>query len=435
MPDKVVPLPKRPKPRRVGYKGLPKAFRRFKTERQLQPVKPEELKLLPSLGNPPMEWYTARYDGPGETYREVALHVLSDLGIGPELLLYRVLRDLFGQPDNVTVAFPAGYVETRRELNSGEGPLMWEWAYLLTGSSSAIYEIRKQPGTQRPHLALWLPRLVAVGKIEKVSVSSEFKYFIQELGKTLQESQFLVNKRELKENSISIGPLNLYGDMLASGDEQLAAATQLMTRNKSTDRRRHPQITISPSTFYMAAAIKYLLAFEAYVNILSELLRKSEYSDALFNRLIVDVDFESRLLSLAIFCRGFERNPFAPEMPVSKSIRELRSFRNKILHGSFSHDDHIIRTVTEDHYMFHWWPALDERELAKSENSSLGLPLARSLFTKNHAVKVRQTVEAAIDAVVDAMQSEYKVWAIRWRRDHVIPAILGSEGWHPNLPK
>ena len=197
--------------------------------------------------------------------------------------------------------------------------------------------------------------------------------------------------------------------------------------------RRKLQLPLSPGTFSMAAAIKYLLAFEAYVNVLSELLRKSEFSDSLFDRLIVDVDFESRLLSLAVFCRGFKRSPFTPSMPVFKSIRELRSFRNEVLHGSFSHDDHVVRVVTEDHYMFYWWPAADESELATPDSSSLALPLTRVLFTKRHAEKVRQTVEAAIDAVIDAMQADYKAWATRWRREQAIPAVLGSDGWRPSL--
>jgi hypothetical protein len=211
MPDNVVGLPKQRKKPRVTYKGFAKKFRRLEVQRLLEPVKPEDLKHYPTLGSPPMEWFTARYDGPGEKFIEVGLHALRDLGIAPELLVFRVLRDLYGPPDNITVAFPAGYVANRRELSEGEGPFMSEWGFLLAGSTEAVYEVRKQPGTQQPHLAVWLPRISSVSTDKQAQLVSEFKFFVRELRKTLDESQALIDRREVKRESVSIGPINVYG--------------------------------------------------------------------------------------------------------------------------------------------------------------------------------------------------------------------------------
>lgn len=436
MPDNVVGLPKQRKRPRVTYKGFAKAFRRLEVQRLLEPVKPEDLKHYPTLGSPPMEWFTARYDGPGEQFIEVGLHALRDIGIAPELLVFRVLRDLYGPPDNITVAFPAGYVANRRELSKGEGPFLSEWGFLLAGSTEAVYEVRKQPGTQQPHLAVWLPRISSVSTDKQAQLVSEFKFFVRELRKTLDESQVLIDRREVKRESVSIGPINVYGDLLAAGDEQLAVVAGRKAKPKASKVEASDGGSISAAalgTFYMSAAVQYLLALEAYVNVVGELLKKDEFSNPIFNRLTREVDFESRLLSLSVFCRGFERAPFEPDMPLFKRIRDLRTFRNEVLHGAFSHDDHVMRLVTEDHYMFYWWPAADEPSLARPDGSRLSLPLVRTLFTKRHADLVRRCVEEAVDAVIAAMDSDHRAWASAWRTAQAIPAVHTAEGWRPSL--
>ena len=436
MPDNVVGLPKQRKKPRVTYKGFAKSFRRFDLRRELEPVKEEDLKHYPSLGSPPMEWYTARYYGPGEQFREVGLHALRDLGIAPELLVFRVLRDLFGPPDNITVAFPAGYVENRRELAEGEVPFMAEWGFLIAGSTEAVYEVRKQPGTQQPHLAVWLPRITSVATDKQAQLVSEFRFFVRELRKTLDESQSLIDRREVKRESVSFGPINVYCDLLAAGDEQLAVVVgrKAQLNAAKVDRSGGTGIT-GPAlgTFYMAAAVQYLLALEAFVNVVGELLRKDEFVNPIFNRLTREVDFESRLLSLSLFCRGFERPPFDPHTPLFKRIRELRRFRNDVLHGAFSHDDHVLRVLTEDFYMFYWWPAIDEPLLARPDGSGMALPLVRTLFAKRHADLVRRDVEEAVDAIIAAMDTDHRTWANAWRTAQAIPAVHTAEGWRPSL--
>lgn len=434
MPNNVVGLPKQRKKPRVTYKGFAKAFRRLEVQRLLEPIKPEDLKHYPTLGSPPMEWFTARYDGPGERFSEIGLHALRDLGIAPELLVFRVLRDLYGPPDNITVAFPAGYVADRRELGEGEGPLMAEWGFLLAGSTEAVYEVRKQPGTQQPHLAVWLPRISGVSADKQAQLVSEFKLFVRELRKTLDESQALIDKRAVKRESVSIGPINVYGDLLAAGDEQLAVVASRIARVEATNLGRKG-VTAAPGTFYMAAAIQYVLALEAFVNVVSEILRKEDFFDPVFDRLTLEVDFESRLLSLSLFCRGFERAPFEPNNPLFKRIRELRKFRNEVLHGAFSHDDHVVRVLTEDFYMFYWWPAADEPTLARPDGSRISLPIARALFTKRHAEHVRRDVEDAVDAIIGAMDSDHRAWVCSWRTAQAIPAVQVADGWRPSLTR
>lgn len=438
MNKNIVDLAKRKRTPRVTYKGMVKAFRRVEVERLLEPVRAEEALLFPHIEQPPTEWFTARYDGPGEDYRQALLRPLRDLGIAPELLVYRVLRDLYGQPDNITVGLPKGVGDGGRDMRADEGPLMLEWGFMLQGTTDVLYEIRKQPGTQQPHLAVWLPRLMTVEQTERESRASEFKLLVREMKKTLCESQALVDKRDLKKASISVGPLNIYGDLLAAGDQLLEAADQLKAKDRVAERPRvtNERVipkTLVPGTFFLAAAIQYLLALEAFINVVSELLRKEEFGDDLYRRLTEDVDFDSRLLSLALFCHGFQRQPFTPELQLFKRVRELRKFRNEVLHGSFSHDDHVIRMVPEDGYWFYWWPAVDGRAMTGDEASPQALPLNRTLFSKRHAAAVRRDVEAAIDAIIDAMQPEYKEWAFGWRHSLSVPALLSKQGWKPKL--
>ena len=67
------------------------------------------------------------------------------------------------------------------------------------------------------------------------------------------------------------------------------------------------------------------------------------------------------------------------------------------------------------------------------EASPQALPLNRTLFSKRHAAAVRRDVEDAIDAIIDAMQPEYKVWASGWRHSLSVPALLTTHGWKPKL--
>jgi hypothetical protein len=438
MSENVVGLSARRKKPRVTYKGFAKAFHRLEVQRPLEPVKAEDLKHFPIFGSPPMEWYTARYVGPGEQFYEAGLHALKDLGLAPELLVFRVLRDLLGPPDNATVAFPEGVVTGGRELREGESPFLLEWSFLLVGASEVVYEIRKQPGTQQPHLAIWLPRVASVSVEKQKLLASEFKLFVRELRRTLDESQALIDKHELRRKSVAVGPLNVYRDLLAAGDEQLSIVAERPKRHSSTTAKSsggNGGIPTAPGTFCMAAAIQYLLALEAFVNVVSELLRKESFSDQVFSRLTSDMDFESRLLSLSLFCGGFRQAPFTPGLPLFKRIRELRSFRNKVMHGAFSHDDHVLRLLTEDHYMFYWWPAADEPTLAGSSAAGISLPLAPALFTKRHADHVRRNVEEAVDAIIEAMEPAYRSWANAWRHEQAIPAVQDAHGWRPSLAR
>lgn len=435
MTKNVIGFPKATKKARVNYKGLLRAFRRINVERRFELVKADELPLLPNGGGVQVTWYTCRYAGPGSDYREAGFRPLKDFGLAPELLIYRVLRDLYGLPDCLTVGVVAKSQD--QEPSNGDPGMQWEWGFLLAGQSDAIFEIRKQPGTQHPYVAIWLPRMFAVDEAATKNADNDLKTLVRELQKTLHESPALVDSKDVKKASTSIGPINVYADLLAAGDDQLAAAKMTEVAIGRTDREgdRSRKLPQSVGTFFMAAAIQYLLAFEAYVNVVDALLRKDEFSDKLYDRLAQHADFESRLLALPLFCKGFERPPFTPDMPLFKRVRELRKFRNEVLHGSFSDDDHVIRLLTEDNYFFYWWPAVDEAAVANRDGSARQLPLARGLFRRRHTDIVRRDVELAVEAIISAMQPDYRGWAESWRASQTVPAVLSAGMWRPSLDR
>lgn len=434
MTKKVIHLPLNPKKHRVQYKGFIKIFKRLEVRRELEPVRKSELHLYPTLDTPSWEWYTSRYSGPGDHYREAAAFPLRGLKLGPELLVYRVLRDLYGPADNITVAFPAGFTAADKQLQDGEHPHVEAWAFMLQGQSQVVFEVRRQRGTREPHLALWVPRLNPAVEDAGTLLQEETKLFVAEFKKTLDASQSMVDKNSINRASVSLGPLNVFGDMMQAGDEQLAAAAAMKPKygKRAASAASKSNVQANLGTFHLAAAIQYLLALEAYVNTLSELLRKKEFRDALFERATTRADFEMRLLSLALYCDGFAKAPFSPGTTLFKRIRLLRNFRNNILHGNLSHDDHVLRVVPEDLFTFHWWPAVCE--YAKRDGDSIDrLPLARILFTKRHAESVKQTVELAVDAIIDAMEPAYGAWATKWRTNGLVPAYFDDQEWHPTV--
>lgn len=431
MSEKVINLGDRKRPR-VNYKGLTKAFARPQLTRPIEPVVAKERALHPDLG-PNMVWYTSRYSGPGQGHKEFSFGRLRDLGLAPELLVYRVLRDLYGAPDVITLAIPKDAFKASRGSEPVKGAFPWEWSFMLKASSDAFIEVRKEPGTQEPHLAVWVPKLLDVNSSALEAVQGDIDLFIREFAQTLKNSKHLVNSKEIKATSSTLGPLNIYGDMLAAGDEQMAAVSRLgkQYRNKvGKDTDRAGLISTSLGTFYLAAAVNYLLALEAFVNLISVLLRKEEFQGKEFDRATIKADFELRLLSLSLYCVGFVRTPFPPSSPIFNQVRRLRDFRNNLLHGNLSMDDHVSYVVNEDLFMFHWWPGMDHYDETVPFEK---LPLAKQLFREEHAKTVRKLVEEIVDGIADSMEPKYKAWVETWRRAMLIPAEFKQGRWVADL--
>jgi hypothetical protein len=431
MDEKVVALSERKKPR-VHYRALAKKFNRPELTRQIEPVSAREKRLQPDLG-PNMIWYTSRYSGPGPTYKEFPLGRMRDLGLTPELLVYRVLRDLYGTPDVITVAIPKDALTKRRGSEPIKGAFPWEWSFMLKGSSDAFIEVRKEPGTQEPYASVWVPKLLDVSSSSLEEVQTDVDLFIKELRNTLKSSKHLVNPKEIKATSIAFGPLNVYGDMLAAGDEQMAVVDRLGKRYKNSvgkDRDRAGRITSSLGSFYLAAAVNYLLALEAFVNLLSVVLRKEEFQGKEFDRATTKADFELRVLSLSLYCVGFSRAPFPPSSSLFNQLRRLRDFRNNLLHGNLSMDDHVSYVVHEDLFILHWWPGMDRSD---GQTPFEELPLARQLFGDAHAKAVRKVVEQIVDGITDAMEPEFRAWVNIWRNAMLIPAKFRQGRWTPDL--
>jgi hypothetical protein len=358
---------------------------------------------------------------------------MRDLGLAPELLVYRVLRDLYGKPDLITLAIPKDVLKTNRGSEPVKGAFPWEWSFMLKGSSDAFIEVRKEPGTQEPHLAVWVPKLLDVNSSTLDAVQADVDLFINELALTLKSSKHLVNPKEIKATSKTLGPLNIYGDMLAAGDEQMAIVSRLGKRYRNkvgNDPDRAGLITTSLGTFYLAAAVNYLLALEAFVNLISLLMRKEEFQGNEFDRATIKADFEVRVLSLSLYCIGFLRAPFPPSSPIFNQLRRLRDFRNNLLHGNLSMDDHVSYVVPEDLFLFHWWPGMDRLD---EDVPFEKLPVARQLFHERHAKTVRNVMEEIVDGIADAMEPEYKAWVEKWRHAMLVPAEFRQGRWVPNL--
>ncbi len=431
MDKKLIPFPKPPKAPQLHYKGLLRLFTRPELRRELEPVRDDEAPLHPSVHHMGMQWYTSRYSGPGDLYQEIGLFRLRDLGIRPELLMYRALRALYGTPDIITVAFPPEVVAGERDLKDGEHPLPWEWSFMLKGASEAYIEVRRQPGTQEPHLAVWAPKVRKAASPLGGSIKADLEQFLAELTKTMEKSQHLVDAKSVHSKSAAMGPSNVYADLIAAGDEHLEAASLLSDRYEQA-LLKAPSGGVVPSlgTFYLGAAISYVLALEGFVNLLSEILRKDGFRADVFERATTRADFELRLLTLPLYCNGFSKTPLSPDAPAFKNVRRLRDFRNNLLHANLSPEDHVIRVVPEDFFVFYWWPAVDE---VKPQQAFERLPLARVLFRKKHAESVRLAVEATVDIIIESLAPEYKNWVIGWRTAQLVPAILKDDFWVPSL--
>lgn len=366
--------------------------------------------------------------GPGSSHRLVGKVELSGLTITNELLLYRVLKDLFGAPDYIT-CFSKQTGPTAFSIV----PHPQEWGFLFSAPHSAFVEIQRKSLNSVPQLLFWAPRLRVLDNSHGDQAGSYLKGFIADLDLHLLKNKSLFSERVERESATGRAIANVYGEMLVAGDHLLEHGRQLEKEIKKRPIRFGEKTGIAPKgTFYLAACCYYLMALEGFANLLLELLLKPEYrTDTLddrspFFRATFRADLDLRLLSVPLYCDGFRSQGLTPQSAAYKNLLVLRKFHNSVFHNNLT-EYHDILILAQDHLQFFFDPSTD-RESTGSETSRSELPVRRVQITERTAVRVRDTVSEIIEEVISGMQPEYGDWCRAWANDPVIPVLRDSEG-------
>jgi len=340
-----------------------------------------------------------------------------------DLLVYRILKKSFGEPDPILI-----YVD----FENGKGFLsLWHWSYSFHGKYDVIYELRSEIG--KLFYYCWFPENMEEPEDNDqiAEFDNDFFTFIDVNAQNLPKFDF---KKEISKQSTKLphSLINVYADKIKAGDSLLDLA-KVIDRPvyKGKQSQEAMEETSDPTgeftdkgAYYLSAAIYYLMALEGFANFLLKTLIYDEFNRRTYWKVTIELPIDLRLITLSNYCRGFEKNGLSPSSETYKKLRSLTKFRNNIIHNNVT-EEHEIHIMTEDNFYFSIHPDRD-----KDKNANIDkLPVYREKFEEEHAVYVKNTVREIIDAVISGMNKECREWTNVWINQRFI--MLNREGEEP----
>jgi hypothetical protein len=368
--------------------------------------------------------------GPGLNYHQLDQITLDFFEINNDLLLYRLLKDLFGPADIITA-----YYKINTDAKVSLIPFEWGYTFKPPSEMSEFFyiEIQKRTYCSRPYLIVWILSDHDYSDNERRKIADFVKEFLQDLNEHISKNKFLFNESE-KKGAQSAAVINVFAEKYEAGNILFAHAKEFDTSHGYNKIKIGEKIGIfNTGTLYLAAATYYLIALEGYANMVLELLLKPEFRDKLYRRATFEADLDIRLLSLPLYCIGFAKQGLTNKSAAYKKLWGIRDFRNQIFHNNIT-EFHRIYVLKEDHYQFYFDPMTDKPILSSGNSINLKLPTRREQVGREHVEFIKRTVDEIVHAIIDSMAGDYKGWATKWLHNPAVPVEMTKDGqWHPTL--
>ncbi len=361
---------------------------------------------------PPLEGhvYGITREEPKAGYVKLTENNLEDvLPYFNQLLLYRILRLLYGPPD-ILSAYASPSAGTCSPV---------DWGFSFSVQPDLIAEVRNK-FTSRVYFSYWAPAGPVTPDTQERRDEGMAKC-LTDLKETVEKNLHLWDeKEELRDRTGRFGLVNVPAEKYKGGE-------LLLLRARESDRRPlkrafeygETQPLLSVGHLYLSAATMFFVAFESFVNLLYRLLLRKEFRSGTYERLTVRSDLDLRLVSMHVFCHGFQSQTVQPNSDLWLRMIQLRDFRNDVVHGNIT-EEHKCHSLQEDGFMFFYLPASDYRGRRRDS-----VPKSLSRFQSNvneDTVRVtKQTVDDLREAILGAMDSETRTWVASWL-------------WHPIIP-
>jgi hypothetical protein len=334
-----------------------------------------------------------------------------------QLLLYRILRLLYGAPD-ILSAYASQSDGTASRV---------DWGYSFSVQPDLVGEIRNK-FTSRVYLSYWGPKGAVTPETLKQRQQG-MASCLDELRETVEKNLHLWNEREeLKDLEGHVSLVNVPAEKYRGGELLLTRARESDHRpaRKAFEYGESPPLQ-SVGHLYLSAATMFFVSFESFVNLLYRLLLRKEFRSDTYARLTVRSDLDLRLLSLHVFCRGFHAQAVEPDSPLYGQLLQLRDFRNDVVHGNIT-EEHECHSLEEDGFMFFYLPAGDYRGRKKEESIPKGFSRFQSNIGEDTVTRTKETVDALREAILAAMEPETRAWVLSWLWRPIVPT------GHPNGP-
>ena len=439
MASKVVDLERK----RANFRKMERKYRRHKITElgeiigMLSPIKIGAIDEIFSMPEDHQDYYmpypgyelkTLTNKGPGFDYHELDRITLDLFKINNLLLLYRLLKDLFGPADVITA-----YSKIKADATVSLIPLEWGFTFEPPNEMSELFyiEIQKRTFCSQPYMIVWIKNDHNFSEIEKRKVADFALGFTKDLDEHLSQNKSLFNEKHCKEESQFLVIINIFAEKYEAGNILLNHAKKYDTTKDYKKLKIGEKVGIHETgTFYLGAITYYLMALEGFSNLLLELLLKPEFRDRDYHRITFKADLDLKLLSIPLYCFGFDKQGLTNRSAAYKKLLAIREFRNQTFHNRFTKtEDHKIYLFEEDNYSFYYEPMIDK------PLSSMEKLLPRSEFVrKKHAEFIKTAVDEIVNAVIDGMTEDYKTWAIKWLHNPAVPMKTTEDGhWQPAL--
>ncbi len=189
------------------------------------------------------------------------------------LLLYRILRGMYGPPDVLSGTISSPIKPEIGDTLTTPGD---DWGYVLKLDEGFYAEIRTAVASVEVVLRLWsaLSPISLNDKIEerRVSTLESFLTNLVEIYKT-NLNLFREDAELRRDNVRRVGVVNVFS-------ERYHTASELLTLAKDLDNpSKKKKLLYNDCNFYLSSAMMFIVSLEAFTNILYHFLLKEEFRE------------------------------------------------------------------------------------------------------------------------------------------------------------
>lgn len=386
-----------------------------------------------------------------KTIEEEGFFFAGEIDIGPILHLrpfnnhvyYKSLKQVYGMPDpvifegdiadSIVAEMGTDYGIELPEISGTQIPedyyiRIQVWSYFIKLGSGGYIEITCAKDDFDPPFKLWFnPQELGKGdsnfarEVAWPFVSSYLQLLnIVDNNYDIKKEQQILTERHnglLKNETTN----NLYSDYLKSADGIIEIAEELAnTEEEAAKGLLHfvpggklKKIKWNTRTLLISATVFYMMAIEAFINLLYQNLLKPEFEYDQFRRSIKANGPELNILTLPVYCEGFAKN-ITPEDDAIKNWTNIRHLRNNLIHANLTEENKIL-FAEEDGITFFYHKYLHHKYGENYHTSTM-------FFTKDDAIRVKKNVQKIVADIIDKMDEDAEEWINFWiDSDFILP--------------
>ena len=413
MTDKVEKLSKR-----LNSKKLAKAYPRV--ERENKALSPEYLSDDVSQYYPPAQGdsvYAAAKEPPFDKYKLAFEVRLEELPSHNDVLIYRMLKLLYGEPDILGANVSANPEKPIVYVGAGI-----DWGFTVRILPNLFAEIRSVHSNVRQRLRFWIDEIPET-KEERASYGKKMFRFHEAFIDAIERNGHLFNEEEeftsFEQRDYAVS--NIFSERYRAAERLLELAEKEDVPAVKRDLRVDEVLDVSTvGAIYLSSAIQFVISLEALINTILALLLKDEFRSKEYERATTRADLDVRLITAHVFCSGFSKQVLIPKTDLWNRMLKLRDFRNEVVHGNVT-SDHYVYALREDGNTFYYCPVTDYRGRKAEAKASRNYPTTMAQVNRKTVLEIRQTVDDLVQSLISAADEDRRHWIEGWIWEAVIP--------------